>query len=66
MDKGKAVKAAARKLARLVYLMLTRGEGYVDQGQLYDEERYRERFVRSLAKKAAELGLQLSPVTQPA
>ena len=66
MDKGKAVTAAAHKLARLVYLMLTRGEEYVDQGQLYYEERYRERVVRSLAKKAAELGLQLSPVTQSA
>ncbi len=61
MDKGKAVTAAAHKLARLVYLMLTRGEEYVDQGQQYYEERYRERVVRGLAKKASELGLQLVP-----
>ena len=61
MDKGKAVTAAAHKLARMVYLMLTRGEEYVDQGQLYYEERYRERVVRGLAKKAAELDPQLTP-----
>jgi transposase len=66
MDKGKAVTAAAHKLARMVYLMLTRGEEYVDQGQLYYEERYRERVVRGLAKKAADLGLQLMPAAAPA
>ena len=66
MDKGKAVTAAAHKLARLIYLMLTKGEEYTDQGQLYYEERYRERVVRSLNKKAFELGMQLVPRAQPA
>jgi transposase len=33
MDKPKAVTAAAHKLARLIYTMLTRGEEYTDQGQ---------------------------------
>jgi len=66
MDKGKAVTAAAHKLARLIYLMLTRGEEYTDQGQLYYEERYRERVVRNLSKKASELGLQLVPCPQAA
>ncbi len=61
MDKPKAVTAAAHKLARMVYLLLTRGEEYVDQGQQYYEERYRERVVRGLAKKAADLGMQLVP-----
>lgn len=61
MDKGKAVTAAAHKLARLIYLMLTKGEEYTDQGQQYYEERYRERVVRSLSKRATELGMQLVP-----
>ena len=61
MDKGKAVTAAAHKLARLIYLLLTKGEEYTDQGQLYYEERYRERVVRSLSKKANELGMLLVP-----
>ena len=35
MDKAKAVTAAAHKLARLIYLMLTKGQEYTDKGQLY-------------------------------
>lgn len=42
MDKPKAVTAAAHKLARLIYSMLTKGEEYTDQGQAYYEERYRQ------------------------
>ncbi len=33
MDKPKAVAAAAHKLARLIYTMLTKGQEYTDQGQ---------------------------------
>ena len=40
------------KLARLVYTMLTKGEEYTDKGHDYDEERYRERVLRHLAKRA--------------
>jgi transposase len=65
MDKPKAVTAAAHKLARLVYIMLTRGEEYTDQGQQYFEERYRERVVRQLTKRARELGLDIVPAAQP-
>ena len=43
MDKAKAVTAAAHKLARLSYSMLTKGQEYTDQGQAYYEERYRQR-----------------------
>jgi len=53
MDKAKAVTAAAHKLARLIDVMLTKGEEYTDQGQQYYEERYRERVVRQLAKRPA-------------
>jgi transposase len=66
MDKAKAVTAAAHKLARLIYVMLTKGEEYTDQGQQYYEERYRERVVRQLAKRARELGMDLVATTQPA
>jgi transposase len=59
MDKPKAVTAAAHKLARMIYIMLTRGEEYTDRGQQYFEERYRERVVRQLTKKARELGLDI-------
>ena len=63
MDKAKAVTAAAHKLARLIYVMLTKGEEYTDQGQQYYEERYRDRDVRQLARHARELGMDL--VTSP-
>jgi transposase len=66
LDKGKAVTAGAHKLARLIYAMLTKGASYVDQGQDYYEERYRQRVLFHLKKKAAALGLELVPLqTQP-
>jgi transposase len=66
LDKAKAVTAAAHKLARLIYFMLTKGEEYTDQGQDSFEERYRERVVRQLQKRAEKLGLRLMPVENPA
>jgi hypothetical protein len=33
MDKPRAITAAAHKLARLIYTLLTRGQEYVDQSQ---------------------------------
>jgi len=65
MDKPKAVTAAAHKLARLIYTMLTKGQEYTDQGQDYYEERYRERVLRALSQRAAKLGMQIVPIAQP-
>jgi hypothetical protein len=65
-DKPKAVAAAANKLARLIYTMLTKGEEYTDKGQGYYEERYRERVLRALSQRAAKLGKQMTPIAQPA
>lgn len=61
LDKAKAITAAAHKLARLIYAMLTRGTEYVDKGQTYYEERYRERVISHLHKKAAAMGFVLMP-----
>jgi transposase len=66
MDKPKAVTAAAHKLARLIYTMLTKGEEYTDQGQDYYEERYRERVLRSLAQRAEKMGMRLVATEQAA
>jgi len=63
MDKGKAVTAAAHKLARLFYALLTKGQEYVDQGQQYYEERYRERVIHQLQRRAQTLGMALVPAT---
>jgi transposase len=62
MDKPKAITAAAHKLARLIYTMITKGEEYVDQGQSYYEERYRQRVEINLRRKAESLGLRLVPM----
>ena len=66
MDKPKAITAAAHKLARLIYIMLTKGEQYTDQGQHYYEERYRERVLRTLSARAAKLGMKMIPVEKSA
>jgi hypothetical protein len=61
MDKGKAVTAAAHKLARLFYALMTKGQEYVDQGQQYYEERYRQRVIHHLQRRAQSLGMSLVP-----
>ena len=66
MDRPKAVAAAAHKLARLIYTMLTKGEEYTDRGQDYFEERYRERVLHNLSQRANKMGMRLVAVEQPA
>lgn len=39
---------AARKLARLIYAMPTKGEEYTKLGPAYSEERYGERVIANL------------------
>jgi transposase len=62
LGKGKAVRATAHKLARLIYTLMTKGEAYVDQGQHYYEQEHRKRVLRSLEKKALEMGFSLEPM----
>ena len=64
MDKPKAIAAAAHKLARLVYTMLTKGEEYTDLGQDYYEKRYREQVMKTLSQRAAKLGMMMVPLEQ--
>jgi transposase len=61
MDKPKAITASAHKLARLVYFMLTKGQAFVEAGQDEYEERYRQRVVQNLTRRAHQLGFQLTP-----
>ena len=62
MDRPKAITAAAHKLARLIYTMITKGEEYVDQGQAYYEERHRDRVEQNLKRQASRLGMRLVPM----
>jgi len=60
VGKAKAVTATARKLAVLFYNALRYGRDYVDPGQDYYEERYRQRVLRNLQRRAASMGFELT------
>jgi transposase len=62
LGKAKAIRATAHKLARLIYLLMTKGEAYIDRGQDYFEQQHQQRVVRNLAKRALSLGFALTPV----
>jgi hypothetical protein len=57
----KAITATAHKIARLFYYLWTRGEAYVDPGVDYYEQKYQQRLVHNLTKKAHSLGFELVP-----
>ena len=54
MDKPRAVTAAAHKLARLIHAMPIKGQEYF-------EERWRERVLFNLKRRAQQLGMTLVP-----
>jgi hypothetical protein len=58
-----AIKATAHKLARIVYTMIKNHTEYHDLGELYYQQRYQERTLRRLHRKATELGFQLVALT---
>jgi transposase len=57
----KAITATAHKIARMVYHMLKYRNHYIDPGQDYYEQKYRDRVVKNLQRKAKELGMKLVP-----
>ncbi len=57
-----AATATAHKLARLYWTLLQCGQEYVDAGVKTYEERYRERVVIGLRKRAKALGYDLAPL----
>ena len=61
IGKAKAVTATARKLAILFYNALRFGMKYVDPGVAYYEERYRQRVLHNLQRRARDLGFSLVP-----
>lgn len=56
---AKAITATARKLAVLFYKMLKHGVEYVEAGQDYYERQYKDRVVKSLERRAKDLGYTL-------
>lgn len=61
IGKAKAVTATARKIAVLFYNAMRYGMHYRDPGSGAYEEKYRERVIKNLKRRAAELGYSLQP-----
>jgi len=61
-----AVTATARKLAVLFYNALRNGLHYTDPGADYYEERYKQRVLHNLQRRARQMGFVLSPLPETA
>ncbi len=58
----KAITATAYKIARLIYSMLKNGENYVDKGENYYDQQYKQRVLKNIEKKAKSMGFFLTPI----
>lgn len=56
-----AITATAHKLAKLVYNVLKHGWTFEDKGQAWYEQQFQERILKSLQRKAKQLGYELIP-----
>lgn len=63
LSAAKAITAGAHKLAVILYNMLKTGEEYIESGARYYEERYKDRCIRNLEKKACQFGFMLVPIS---
>jgi transposase len=63
VGKAKAVTATARKIATLFYNALRHGMAYVDPGASYYEQRFRQRVLHGLRRRAESLGYILQEAT---
>ena len=59
VGKAKAITATARKMAVLFYNTLRYGMEYTDPGATYYEERYRQRVITNLRRRAKTMGFVL-------
>jgi transposase len=62
IGKAKAVTATARKIAVLFYNAVRHGMDHADPGAAYYEERYRQRVLLNLQRRAKALGYVLQQV----
>jgi transposase len=61
---AKAITATAHKLAKIVYQMLKTGKEFLELGEQYYEQKYKQRVIKSLQKRAKSLGLAVVPIQQ--
>jgi len=64
IGKAKALTATARKIAILFYRAMRFGMRYEDPGADQYEQRYRERVVKQLERRAAHFGFSLQPAAE--
>lgn len=64
LGRAGAIKATAHKLALIIHAMLRNKTEYREPGVDYYEQRYRDRVVNSLNKKAATFGYALVPIQE--
>ena len=62
LGKAKAITATARKIAVLFYNTLRYGMSYADPGATYYEDRYQQRVLSNLQRRARSLGFILHKV----
>ena len=62
IGKAKAITATARKIAVLFYNTLRHGMVYADPGATYYEDRYRQRVLHNLQRRAKSLGFAIQPL----
>lgn len=60
----KAITAAAHKLALIIYNMLKNGMEFVETGQDYYENQYRDRMVKNLKNRAKSFGFELVEIPE--
>ena len=66
VGKAKAITATARKIAVLFYNTLRHGMSYADPGAAYYEDRYKQRALNNLQRRAKSLGFVLEPAERGA
>jgi hypothetical protein len=66
VGKAKAITATARKIAVLFYNTLRHGMSYADPGATYYEDRYKQRVLTNLQRRAKSLGFVLQQINQEA
>lgn len=64
LEKAVAVERAARELACLIYMMVTRGEEYVERGMEAHERNRTQRAMTSLTRRARQLGFALVAIDE--
>ena len=61
MGTSKAITAVAHKLARTIYAMLKGEEQYSDERMQSNQARYSARVLKSMRRRAAQMGYELVP-----